>query len=122
KMPERQWLARFDRELPQRELALFPQGNAQKIGFTYRYATGRQYQVDILQLAKASTRRLKVIRKNSGVDHFTAQALQPAAEQPSVAVVDLARPKRLTRFNQFIAGGEYRNADLANHIQLGASQ
>src|SRR5690606_6885253 len=32
------------------------------------------------------------------------------------------RAQRLTWLNQFIAGGQNRNTDLANHIQLGATQ
>jgi hypothetical protein len=54
---------------------LFPQGNAQKVRLTYRYAPRRENQIDILQLAKARARGGQVIRQNTGIDHFATQTL-----------------------------------------------
>ncbi|MNH35695.1 hypothetical protein D3C79_964040 [compost metagenome] len=121
-MAEGQGFTGFDRQLPQRQLALLPQGHAQEVGLPHRYATGREDQVDIPQLTQAHARGVQVIRQNSGVDHLATQALQPAAEQHSVAVVDLPRPQRLPRFDQFIPCRQHRHANLADHIQLGTSQ
>ncbi|MNR40319.1 hypothetical protein D3C85_1585960 [compost metagenome] len=74
-MPECQRLARFDGELPQRQLALFAQGHAQKIGFSYRHSTRGEDQINILQFAEAGTSGHQIIRQNTGIDDFTAQAL-----------------------------------------------
>ncbi|MCY1448915.1 hypothetical protein D9M71_656260 [compost metagenome] len=49
-MPERQRFTGLDGEFPKRQFALLAQGDAQKIGFPHRYATGREDQVDIFQL------------------------------------------------------------------------
>ncbi|MNP19661.1 hypothetical protein D3C76_1122010 [compost metagenome] len=121
-MAEGQGFSGLDGQFPQRQLALFSQGHAQEVGLPHRYATGRENQVDIPQLAQARARGVQVIRQDPGVDHLATQALQPAAEQHTVAVVDLPRPQRLTRLDQFIPGGQHRYANLADHRKLGTPQ
>ncbi|MOA03614.1 hypothetical protein D3C78_1231290 [compost metagenome] len=121
-MSERQRFAGLDGEFPQRQFALFAQGDPQKISFTHRYATGREDQIDILQLTQSGTSGLQIVRKNARVDNLTAQTLQPAAQQHPVAVVDLSRTQRLARLNQFVAGRQHRHTYLANDLQLGVAQ
>ncbi|MNS91268.1 hypothetical protein D3C72_1253490 [compost metagenome] len=103
-MPERQRFTGLDGEFPQRQFALFAQGDAQKISLPYRYATGREDQVDILQLTQSGASGFQIVRQNSRVDDLTTQTLQPATQQHPVAVVDLSRPQRLPRLNQFVTG------------------
>ncbi|PAV71624.1 hypothetical protein WR25_08823 [Diploscapter pachys] len=103
-MAEGQRLAWFDRQLPQRQLARFAQGQAKKICLAHRHTASGEDQVDAPQLGQGLTGARKIIGQDPGVDHLAAEALQPADQQAPVAVVDLPRPQWQTRLDQFIAG------------------
>ncbi len=121
-MAEGQRLARFDRQLPQGQLAGFAQGGAEVVGLPHRDTAGGQDQVDIAQLGQAAAGACQVIRQDARIDHVAAQPLQPADQQPAITVVDLPRPQRQAGFDQFVTGGQHRHPHLAHHVQPAVAQ
>ncbi|MNN12525.1 hypothetical protein D3C81_1255190 [compost metagenome] len=121
-MPEGQWLAWLDRQLPQSQLARLTQCRAQVIGLAHRNTPGGQDQVDITQAGQALASPHQVIRQDAHVAHFTAQALQPADQQAAVAVVDLPRAQWQTWLDQLVAGGQHCHPYPTHHLQLSMAQ
>jgi len=66
---------------------------------------------------------------NSAMDGYAlrladwqGQPLQPADQQPAVAVVDLPGPERQAWLDQFVAGRQHRHFHLAHHVQTAMPQ
>src|SRR5471032_1800766 len=121
-MPERQRFSGFDGKLPQRQLTLLAQGDAEKIRFAYRDTARGQAKVDILQLSQPGPGSGQIICEDARINHFTTQALQPAAQQHTITVVDLPRSQGLAGFDQFVPRGQDGYANPAYHLQLSTPQ
>ncbi|MCY1424624.1 hypothetical protein D9M71_403790 [compost metagenome] len=119
---EGQWLAGLDRQLPQRQLALFTQGDAQVVRLAHRNAASGKNQIDFLQPGQAVAGFLQIVGQNAGIDHFATQTLQPAAEQAAVAVVDLPGTEGQAGFDKLVTGGQHRHLHAPHHGQFGATQ
>jgi hypothetical protein len=68
--------------------------------------------------AQAGTRRVARVGHDAKVVDHAAESFEQAAQRVAVGVVDAARLERLARHRQFVAGGEQRHAQAAEHREL----